>query len=152
VTNVDCPSDTYADTSTLICEKCNVTCLTCDGNSDSNCLTCYSSPEQRYLLNKKCLLSCPDDLYYANGNNNKCEDCPVNCKRCIGPNSNQCTSCLIDYFLTFYDTCETGCDEGYRDFDNQICKRNYKKYQINYFNNKIRLLYKMLLMQQRDNQ
>lgn len=65
-----CSQDRIPDTLSRIC--CN-NCLTCDGPSQSECLTC---PPRRRLQGSTC------------------EPCGGFCDTCSGPNQNQCISCF----------------------------------------------------------
>ena len=80
---------------------CNELCVTCDGPSNTDCLTCYSpteNPEHAYLYNKECLSSCPIGTYKELKSEGyyKCLPCYINCKTCsaLGDFRNmKCDSC-----------------------------------------------------------
>ena len=94
------------DTS-YICQSCNVTCLTCQENSN-NCLVCKSG----YILNKinattaQCLKNCLPSRY-NNTVLNECTPCDSSCESCTGDPS-PCSKCNSNYFL-FQSVCGNSC-------------------------------------------
>ena len=58
-----CPIKYYGENSPIkVCKLCDVTCLTCNGTLNNNCLTCDTT---RYFLDNKCLTQCPLTNYYV---------------------------------------------------------------------------------------
>jgi hypothetical protein len=53
-----CPNGYYA--SGTACVPCHVTCKTCTGGLNSNCLTCYS---YRWVSLGACVAQCPNGTY-----------------------------------------------------------------------------------------
>ena len=76
---------------------CYQDCLTCNGNTSSNCTSCYNTPLINYLYNGQCVSSCGPDQPY--------------------PNPVFSSSNLIDYYQ-----CTTNCPDGtFYNPDSQIC-------------------------------
>ena len=66
---------------------CDSSCRSCEGPSDNECLTCYSTNENSnhaYLYNKKCISACPNKTFkiLEPGGYYSCYDCYKNCKSC----------------------------------------------------------------------
>ena len=55
--------------------NCHKNCLTCNGLTSTNCLSCQSS---KYFISS----------------NKTCMDCSINCKSCTGPSNKECLSCF----------------------------------------------------------
>ena len=80
---------------------CDESCVTCDGGTNKDCLSCYSpdeKPELAYLYKKECIDSCPEGTYEKSTSSGyyECLPCYVNCKSCTdGGNSinMNCDSC-----------------------------------------------------------
>lgn len=94
-----CNSSQYKNSWNNSCDLCEVSCQTCNGPSDSNCLSCPTNV--KYLLNGTggyCLNACPSVGYVPLGNN--CERCDVTCNTCNGVSSSQCAVCKSGYYLS----------------------------------------------------
>lgn len=51
-----------------------------------------------------------------------CKNCYSNCKTCIGPNLNNCTSCFSLTYLNSLNVCVSDCGVGYYNLDlNNSC-------------------------------
>ena len=102
----------YADTLTGHCLRCDMSCKTCSGALNTNCLSCNSG---KYLLqaNKTCV-SCDVDGYYADTMTGNCIQCDSTCKTCSGAFPTNCLSCNSGkYLLQANNSCVT-CDvDGY---------------------------------------
>lgn len=72
-----------------------MSCETCNGGAESNCLSCATGT---FLEGTKCVKSCPAGKY-ANTKTNKCEKCDATCATCSGPSATQCDSCSGARFL-----------------------------------------------------
>ena len=83
-----CPIGTYADSISNLCVSCANPCQTCNGLTESHCLSCLTG-------------------YYLLGN--ACNVCHITCLTCYGPNQNQCNSCYMPLLLTI-NTCN--CPSG----------------------------------------
>ena len=85
--------------------ECNPTCLTCNGTGSDDCLTCKSSfkfCEVDSIHNKgKCITSCQTDCQinsrnsYLDISDDTCYECDLNCKKCSGGTSSNCTECYV---------------------------------------------------------
>ncbi|KAL4456738.1 hypothetical protein ABPG73_014764 [Tetrahymena malaccensis] len=84
------------------CQKCDTSCLTCSGPSQSDCIICQ---QQNYYISTKLNNICVSDCdlsqsqYIDNTNLQQkyCRQCDNSCQTCI--NLKQCTSCLEGYQL-----------------------------------------------------
>ena len=77
---------------------CNDLCAECDGPLDSNCLSCKSDTDLKYLYNKKCYTKCPDGFYPDKKKDYYiCKSCYETCATCskngINDNNMNCDSC-----------------------------------------------------------
>ena len=99
-----CNSTQYKNSWNNSCDLCEVSCQTCNGPSDSNCLSCPTNV--KYLLNGTggyCLNACPSVGYVPLGNN--CERCDVTCNTCNGVSSSQCAVCKSAYRARPFPDC-----------------------------------------------
>ena len=72
-----------------MCEACHPTCLTCDGPTESDCLTCSENKlEDSTTEGNKCICK---DGYYLDTNDYTCKECSYKCKTC--KSENECTEC-----------------------------------------------------------
>ena len=78
---------------------CNDSCASCDGPSDTHCLSCKSNTTLKYLFNRKCFDKCPDGYFaqeIAGQGYYKCLACFETCKTCDSSgnkNYMNCKSC-----------------------------------------------------------
>ena len=94
-------SNWYFDYVEMKFDFCEETCLTCDGGTNKDCLTCYSKeekPEHSYLYNKECIDSCPEGTYKVlkTVGYYECAPCYINCKSCNEKGNSvnmKCESC-----------------------------------------------------------
>ena len=124
---ITCPDGYYGETSTFICNLCDVSCLTCNGATMSQCLTC---PNGRYLSGSQCLF-CDSNCVNCSGSATQCTSCETNeflsnaltcdlcnstCKTC-DLNANKCTGCYSGTFLIIWSQTiwiyEAPCPSGY---------------------------------------
>ena len=87
----------YIDYTNKKFEYCNDLCASCTGPQDTDCLSCKSNSEYKYLLNGKCYTECQDG-YFASSfmGYYKCEQCFQTCATCKAkgsPTDMKCTSC-----------------------------------------------------------
>ena len=78
-----CANSSYTLTSNGSCTSpitCDPSCLTCFGSSNNSCLTCKPG---NYLLNTRCLTSCPLGYYVDPSNNKSCLTCSPPCATCL---------------------------------------------------------------------
>ena len=94
-------SNWYFDYNEMKFGICDESCVTCDGGTNKDCLSCYSpdeKPEHAYLYNKECIDDCPEGTYKSlkSSGYNECLPCYINCKSCteLGNAINmKCDSC-----------------------------------------------------------
>lgn len=97
------------------CLKCDPVCLTCNGPTETSCLTC---PENTFLAkNNTCVAKCPEGQVGVNGKCISCED--INCKEC-GENR-KCKTCK-DPFVLSNNTCKHECPESQYPDENKKCQ------------------------------
>jgi hypothetical protein len=116
------------------CVKCDQSCLTCKGPSNSNCLSCFGtsslSPdgfcsgcssscklcsgslcrgcsEGFFLFTGNCVVVCPSGTF-ANGS--VCSGCDASCSAC---NATSCLNCNTGYLYTLGSKCLNNCPAGY---------------------------------------
>lgn len=82
------------------CEKCNNEypyCKSCDDLSNSTCNECIGNGTLNNT-NKTCIITCTERQYFISDSNTcgECVNFDTNCKSC---NSDECLTCLSDYFL-----------------------------------------------------
>jgi len=53
---------------------------------------CTKCDTTSFLLNNKCLSTCPTS-YYNKVTDNTCDECDVTCMTCTGPLNTQCLTC-----------------------------------------------------------
>ena len=95
----ECPTFTYLNVST--CSNCIYPCLTCI--SADSCLTCATNKtNQTFLINNKCLTSCPQG-YYAEISSLTCKNCSYPCSTCISDIA--CLTCSFGYLNSQTSTC-----------------------------------------------
>lgn len=108
-----CPNESFYFLSDNKCKACDPLCRQCEGSTSSDCLRCYESGSNPFLLNKQCLTSCPLIGYYFDANK-FCQGCDSTCETCTGSAAN-CQSCVQasseKYFYS--NQCLTGCPSGY---------------------------------------
>ncbi|EAR87584.2 hypothetical protein TTHERM_00070910 (macronuclear) [Tetrahymena thermophila SB210] len=111
----NCPSGTYPEVSNRTCMPCNVVCLTCNGSSSTNCLTCTN-----YLDVNTCVSQCSVGKY-AYSLTKSCKPCDPNCYAC----NIQATNCIQCSAPNFLDNskCSPNCSAGkYGDTTDRVCK------------------------------
>lgn len=95
--------------STYSCASCHLSCLTCNGSSESQCITCRSG---RFSHDGKCLNSCPDG-YYGDKKRQECMACPTGCATCS--NNGFCLTCKENWMKNKKNRCiasgSENCDE-----------------------------------------
>lgn len=56
---VQCPSGSYANSATHLCEECSPNCESCMDNSN-NCISCSKSSNTLFLHQGRCWSNCPE--------------------------------------------------------------------------------------------
>lgn len=119
MTKEACPSNTFADTTLNKCVECNPICLTCNDSSVNQCGSCADG----YFLNvltSACASVCPVSYFKVGPPDNKCSPCGTGCKTC-DVLSNNCTSCLLGYYLKDFSCGLTCGSHQYKDLVNSKC-------------------------------
>uniref|UniRef100_A0A1A9VBT7 Furin-like cysteine-rich domain-containing protein n=1 Tax=Glossina austeni TaxID=7395 RepID=A0A1A9VBT7_GLOAU len=109
----NCDESEYYDNSH--CHPCHSTCETCDGPTESNCLSC---PQSLLLQNSRCVSSCDDGYYMEAG---VCAKCLHTCTQCVSRMN--CTACAKGLQLQSGE-CRTTCADGYYS-DRGTCAKCY---------------------------
>ena len=100
---------------------CNDSCASCDGPTDSDCLSCKSNNALKYLANKKCYNKCPDGFYPSSQSSGyfKCEPCFETCGTCSEEggdiNNMKCNSCK-ENTISFRQNCFFQFDSSQKSF------------------------------------
>ena len=109
---VNCPSDSYKDTSGGTCTLCHASCDGCSG-SDIVCLNCAST-YYRKIGSSECTQSCGNG-YYGDTNTVSCTQCPDGCSQCTMPTGIECSHCATvggnQYYLSGTN-CVSSCPSG----------------------------------------
>ena len=144
-----CPSNTYessADPSICVnscnsnefiqnqvsCQLCDPSCLTCNGPTNADCLTCSS---QKFLYQGNCYSTCPIPLWgnanyqcvaqcnkrqYGDSSDRTCKNCDPSCDSCFASGANNCYNCLSTAF-SMNGVCYLQCPEPYFAMQNKTC-------------------------------
>ena len=100
-----CPTEKYVPSGTN-CLDCYDTCLTCNGVSSSDCLSC----EDNYFLSSgMCRYVCPSGTF-PESSTKTCNACDGSCTFCFGPTIDNCTGCIDGLVLNNF-TCTSSCPE-----------------------------------------
>ena len=103
-------SNWYLDYTNRKYGLCHNKCATCDGPSETDCRSCKSNTEFKYLANKKCDNKCPDGFYaklLTSLGYYDCKPCYQNCATCSDEgnhNTMRCDSCKENY-IKFQNYC-----------------------------------------------
>jgi hypothetical protein len=87
----ECPAGkAYADATTTVCSpvNCHISCETCDGVFDNNCLSCKNGAVLDVY--KRCI--CPASTY-RKATTGECQPCQPPCLSCTGPLLSDCLTC-----------------------------------------------------------
>ena len=115
-----CPHGLYGDTESNNCLVCHLTCSTCHGPMDSDCLTCRSN---KTLSAGHCIDGCPRGSFQSvdEGKQVSCKLCDAACAECIGDGAGQCTKCN-EMFVLDGSTCTSECPSGaFKDLSMRKC-------------------------------
>lgn len=94
----DCPTGFFSVTSTAgtrTCQTCSSNCQTCI-TTPNNCVSCKSDSVDFYLLNNKCISTCPAG-FLKNIQTQRCEACPPYCHTCSTQNT--CVECILPHLV-----------------------------------------------------
>ena len=103
-----CPSSTYPTimysysllTTISTCQSCISPCLTCNGSSLYNCLSCVAG---YYLFNNNCRKTCMTG-FWLNLDKNTCDACMPGCLACA--NVNTCNTCMTNWTKMGNNQCQ----------------------------------------------
>ena len=119
---VECVIDGYFQDG-IHCKDCHSTCKTCTGTTEEDCTSCYLSSVYPYFYetNHTCL-ECDADGYWrdeGDANFYRCKDCHDDCRRCTGPNEDDCSKCWDNKYLMPNNTCmDCNFDNFWKDGEN----------------------------------
>ncbi|CAJ1378543.1 unnamed protein product [Effrenium voratum] len=111
-----CPAGTWGNGTDAIgrtCDLCSANCSSCI--SDQQCTECKNS--QILGPDGTCSDDCPDGFYVHSSTEDNptigsfCLACPENCAKCDSPE--HCTECKSATYLTYDNTCDEICPDGY---------------------------------------
>ncbi|KAL4481737.1 hypothetical protein ABPG74_007826 [Tetrahymena malaccensis] len=95
------------------CHQCDDSCLTCQGPSKTDCLTCKNNCYLDYT-SKLCVAQCQSNQYQSNNpatGQIMCMPCGQGCLACNG--QDQCVTCSQGQFL-YQGYCVIGCPNNYQ--------------------------------------
>ena len=123
----NCPSHTYPDTLTNVCQNCDISCETCQNSGSDFCQSCNGTKMlQSSTGPSQCLTSCPTHTF-ACSSPNICKSCDSTCQDCLNEFVGGCISCPSGKFLNSLDlptSCVNACTSGYYgDNSNQACSK-----------------------------
>ena len=87
-----CPDGFWANSLSKTCDKCDISCKTCFGRFSSHCYNCSNG---FYNESNTCVEFCTNGYFFIN---DTCQNCDFPCSTCDST-SNNCTSCVLGYFL-----------------------------------------------------
>ncbi|TNN45602.1 Proprotein convertase subtilisin/kexin type 5 [Liparis tanakae] len=108
---VHCPSGSYANTATQLCEDCSPSCEACVDTSD-NCISCSKGSYKLFLHQGRGLFETAEG---------SCDACDGSCLSCDGIKS-QCLSCADGHYLES-GTCRLNCSLRTYPADDATCRR-----------------------------
>ncbi|KAH8408854.1 hypothetical protein KR009_002398 [Drosophila setifemur] len=97
------------------CRACHPSCETCNGPSETNCMTC---PSSRLLEQSRCVSGCQEGFFMETG---VCSPCLHTCSQCVSRTN--CSNCSKGLELQNGE-CRTTCADGYYS-DRGICAKCY---------------------------
>lgn len=121
-----CPTGTFPDTATSVCQPCNTMCSVCTGAANTQCSQCSSG----YFLvpsTTNCVVAsaCPTSTY-PDSSTNTCKPCNPFCSVCTGPTTSECSQCASGFYLILGTTncvISTSCPTGtYPDSLTNVCQ------------------------------
>ncbi|KAL4481586.1 hypothetical protein ABPG74_007675 [Tetrahymena malaccensis] len=118
-----CQSGYFVDSSnqsSIQCNKCDSTCLECQGSQPNQCISCNQSTANKYLYKNQCLDNKPDSTY-CDPVSNICNDCDQSCSSCGGTNVDNCITCKPGLFFYNGKCLSSQPDKTYCD-KSQTCK------------------------------
>ncbi|XP_054589051.1 proprotein convertase subtilisin/kexin type 5 isoform X3 [Nothobranchius furzeri] len=113
-----CPSGSYANPATQLCEDCSPNCEACVDTSD-NCISCSRGSSQLFLHEGRCWTNCPEGFFETQ--DGSCEACDSSCQTCDETES-QCLSCADSFYLEG-GVCRLNCSLRMYPADDGTCRR-----------------------------
>lgn len=98
----ECTSNQYFKNTVepFTCVDCHSDCLTCSGDGDNNCMTCFGSKQLTKAVGPTTCIDCLSDQFFDNsGPTFICSDCDSSCLTCSGSEETECTSCTSPNIL-----------------------------------------------------
>ncbi|EAR95046.2 TNFR/NGFR cysteine-rich region family protein (macronuclear) [Tetrahymena thermophila SB210] len=117
-----CKTNEFQNNANNQCTPCDSSCLTCNGNLNTNCLSC-SDPLFLQQSSSTCIQKCDSNQYGQITPQRTCLVCDSTCATCSGPNQNNCLSCSGSKYLDLStNQCVTQCPSGtFNDNSNNKC-------------------------------
>ncbi|KAL4461137.1 hypothetical protein ABPG73_001250 [Tetrahymena malaccensis] len=104
------------------CKSCHVTCQTCSGLNDNQCLTCI---KDKYKKDSKCQDCDTKNGYFIKGD--QCLECSQDCMQCSGAENNECNQCMDEKYLHDDFSCKPcNLEQGFF-IDAFSCKKCHNK-------------------------
>ena len=112
-----CPTGTYHDSVSLLCEACDVSCGECSGSLDTECTSCKNNMSFDSSSGE---CGCDSGSYLGSGDYT-CYNCDASCAECTGGSATECASCKNNMqFDSGAGTC--GClSHWYEDSSSYTC-------------------------------
>ena len=121
-----CPTHTFTDTSTNICQNCEASCIECSASGITKCSSCSGGSYLQSLIGPaECKTTCPTHTYKDNSTY-ICQNCDASCTECTVSGTTKCTSCPSGSYLqslTGLAECKNTCPtHTYTDSSTNICQ------------------------------
>lgn len=92
------------------CQPCHVTCKTCDGVSETNCLTCFDNAVISVANPNACVC---DSMHLPDPDATNCATCHFTCVDCALPSIDACTICHPNAHVFEPPPGPCICDDGF---------------------------------------
>ncbi|EAS00421.2 zinc finger lsd1 subclass family protein (macronuclear) [Tetrahymena thermophila SB210] len=118
----ECQDSFFYDEKEKKCKSCHISCNTCSGSSEQECLTC-SDPNSE-LFKQQC--NCKQGFFQDKF---KCVKCHIDCQICDGPENTDCLSCSSEknkILIPYQNKGICACKEGYYQYNEQGCIKCYQ--------------------------
>ena len=118
-----CPSGTFRNSVSMLCEECSSNCKDCDYSGDY-CTECESPAF--LTANNKCK-TCSSGTFHDSSDSDdpdKCSPCGEHCLECTS--ASNCKNCEGEYWITGEGSCVTEFDcpkDEYIDEENKACRK-----------------------------
>ena len=133
-----CGKHYYLNETDRICLPCSKACSTCNGPTNSDCLSCQYPrvlykrhcrnfefcPKKLYNLGQSCVANCTEVRgYYSDKTVMKCKPCIGTCASCFSDRFDACIECKQNFYM-LNGSCRYDCPRGYykmKTSDGKIC-------------------------------